>query len=57
MINLFFSFENRAFCEIMLKNFVQPDRPQMTIWRMRIASFVSKSTYIPTRTLEICYNY
>ena len=29
--------ENRAVCEIMWKNMVEPDRPQMTIWRMRIA--------------------
>jgi hypothetical protein len=31
MFNNFFS-ENRAICEIMWKNMVQPDRPQMTIW-------------------------
>jgi len=30
-------FENRAVYEIMWKNIVQPDRPQMTPWRMRIA--------------------
>jgi hypothetical protein len=30
MLNTFF-FENRAFCEIMRKNVVQLDRPQMTI--------------------------
>jgi hypothetical protein len=29
--------DNRAVYEIMLKNSVQPDRPQTTIWRMRIA--------------------
>ena len=28
---------NRPVNEIMWKNNVQPDRPQMTIWRMRIA--------------------
>jgi hypothetical protein len=32
-----FFFENRAVYEIMWKNIVQPDRPQMTIRRMRIA--------------------
>ena len=26
------SFENRAVCEIVGKNIVEPDRPQMTIW-------------------------
>jgi len=29
-------FGNRAIYEIMWKNIVQPDRPQITIWRMRI---------------------
>jgi hypothetical protein len=32
-----FFFENSAICEIMWKNIVKPDRPQMTIWCMRIA--------------------
>jgi len=41
---LFFPFENRALYEIMWKNTVQPDRPQMTIWRMRIARWVLKAT-------------
>ncbi len=33
-----FFFENRVFFQIIWKNIVQPDRPQMTIRRMRIAS-------------------
>jgi len=33
----FFFPENRAVYEAMWKNTVQPDGPQMTIWRMRIA--------------------
>jgi len=36
--------ENRAVCEIMWKNTLKPDRPQMTIWRMRIACWVPKAT-------------
>jgi ABC-type proline/glycine betaine transport system permease subunit len=28
----------------MLKNVVEPGRPQMTIWRMRIASYILKAT-------------
>jgi len=28
-------FENLAFCEIMWKDIVEPDRPQMAIWRMQ----------------------
>jgi hypothetical protein len=31
MFNTFFFFENRAVYEIMWKNFVEPDMPQMTI--------------------------
>jgi len=30
-------FENLAIYELMWENMVQPDRPQITIWRMRIA--------------------
>jgi len=30
----------------MLKNSVQPDRPQMTIWRMHIACWITKVTDI-----------
>ena len=37
-------FENRAFYEIMSKNIVEPDRPQMTMWRMRIACWLPKAT-------------
>jgi len=28
----------------MWQNIVQPDRPQMTIWRMRIACWIPKAT-------------
>ena len=42
-LKIFFS-ENRAVCEIMWKIIVQPDRPQMTIWRMRIARCIPKAT-------------
>ena len=35
---------NRVFYEIMWKNTVQTDRPQVTIWRLRIACSIPKST-------------
>jgi hypothetical protein len=38
-------FENRAVDEIMWKNIIEPDRPQMTIWRMRSAFWIPKATY------------
>jgi hypothetical protein len=37
-------FENRAFCEIMWKNMVQPGRAKMTIRRNRIACWITKVT-------------
>jgi len=40
---IFFS-ENRAVYGIMWKNIVQPDRPQKTIWRMRIVCWITKAT-------------
>jgi len=36
--------ENRAVNEIMWKNIADPERPQMTIRRMRIACCISKAT-------------
>jgi hypothetical protein len=36
-------FENRALYEIVWKGTVQPGRPQITIWRMRIAYWIPKS--------------
>ena len=41
-----FSFENPAVYEIMWKNTVQPDKPRMTVWRMRIACWIPKATDI-----------
>ena len=35
--------ENLAFYEIMWENVVEPGRPQMTVWRMRIACCIPKA--------------
>jgi len=40
----FFLVENRAVYEIRWKNIVEPDRSQTTIWRTRIASWITKTT-------------
>ena len=49
--NFFFFFENLAVCEIQWNNIVQPDRPQMTIWRMRLhAGYVRLHTQTHTHT-------
>jgi hypothetical protein len=36
--------ENRIFHEIMWKNVIVTDRPQMTMWRMRISCCILKNT-------------
>jgi hypothetical protein len=38
--------ENRAVYEKLWKSMVQPDRPQMTIWRMRFVCWIIKATYL-----------
>ena len=43
-ITFFGPFENRAVYEKMLKNIVERDRPQMTIWRMGIACWIPEAT-------------
>ena len=37
-------FDNRAVYEMVWKNFVEPVRPQMTTWRMRIACWIPEAT-------------
>jgi hypothetical protein len=39
-----FFFEILALYEIMWKNTVEPNRLQMTVWRMRIACWIHKAT-------------
>ena len=51
--NFFFFFENCAVYGIMWNNTVVPDRPQVTVWRMRIAFWITGYTY----TLRICNTY
>jgi len=41
-----FILKNRAICEMMWKNIVDPGRPQMRIWCMSIACWLPK---IPTQ--------
>jgi len=38
-----FFFLNRAVYEIMRRNSGEPDRPQTTVWRMRIACWITKT--------------
>jgi len=40
------SFENPAVYKVKWKNFVETDRPQTTIWRMRSSRWIPKATNI-----------
>ena len=40
------SFESRAIIEIEWKTILEPGRPRMTIWHMRIACWMPKATNI-----------
>ena len=40
-------FENRDVYEIIWKNTAEQGRPQMAIWRMRIACWIPKATNTP----------
>ena len=51
----FFS-KNRAFYEIMSRNVVELERPQTTIWRMRVACWIRLQAGKHTHT-EICNTY
>jgi len=42
LYSITFSPENRAVYEIMWKNLVKPDRPQMAIRGMRFACWITK---------------
>jgi hypothetical protein len=44
MCSVTFFFENHAVYEIMWKNIVEQDRPQMTLWSMRVACWIPKAT-------------
>ena len=39
-------FKNRTVYEIIWKYMLVPDRPQVTLWRMRFACWISKATNI-----------
>ena len=44
MFNNVFFFENCTVYEIIWKNTLQLDRPQKTVWRMRLACWITKFT-------------
>jgi hypothetical protein len=46
-------FENRAVYEIMWKHFVEPERLQMTVWRLRISWWIPKAKNIHIQNFVI----
>jgi hypothetical protein len=46
LCSITFFFENRAIYDIMEKNIEEQGRPLTTIWRMRIACWITKATYM-----------
>ena len=55
MFNNFFFFENLAVYEMMWKNMVELGRPQVTIWRMRIACWIPKATNAHSVHNTLCF--
>jgi len=46
-------FENCAFYDIMWKIIVEPDRPQMAVWRLRIVCWMTKAAHTHTHTHKV----
>jgi hypothetical protein len=40
-----YNIQYNTFFEIIWKNIVEPERPQMTLWRMRIVGWITQATY------------
>ena len=49
--------QNRAICEIMWKNIVEPDRPQTTTWSIGIACRITKATETHSEYYYYYYYY
>ena len=57
MLNKFFFPKKRTLYEIMWKNTVKCGKPQMTIWRMRIACWIPNSTNTHSENVIIIFHY
>jgi len=53
---VFFFLDNRAVYEIMWENIVKPDRPQMTVWRMRIACWITNVINIDSEYVMLIFS-
>ena len=52
-VTFFFFFENRVGYAIMWENILERGRPQLTIWRMRIACWITKATDIHSEYVNL----
>jgi hypothetical protein len=50
-----FCFENRAFCEIIWKNIVDSDRPQIEMWHLPIECWIPKATNTHSEYVILIY--
>jgi len=56
VFNKIFFFENRAVYETKWKNLLQPFRPQISVWRMRIVCWIPYATNpLPKYIILILY--
>jgi len=55
LCSYFFVVENHAVYEIMWKNTVERGRPQMAIWRMRIACWITMDTNTHSEYVTHCF--
>ena len=54
LCSIYIYFLNLVVYEVMWKNIVEPGRPQITVWCMRIACWIANSTNIHSK---ICNSY
>jgi len=57
LYSIIISFENSDLYEIMWRSVVEPERSQMTIWRMRITCWITKATYTHSECVIIIAFY
>jgi len=53
LCSITFFLENRAFYEITWTSIVEPDIPQIKIWRIRIACWIPKATHTHTHSVYV----
>jgi hypothetical protein len=56
LCSITFFLENRATFEMKWKNVVEPDRPQMTVWRMLIECWVTKTRYTHSEQVIVLFS-